>query len=61
MKMLLSVIFTLFLLLSPVRVYAEDNVLSYDTDSLMNSLPDSAKSSLSDLGITSPDIKDSVI
>ena len=58
MKFLLSILFALVFLFSPVRVSAEDNVLSYDTDKIMDSLPDSAKSTLSDLGITSPDIND---
>lgn len=50
------IILILVLLCSPMAVKAEDNVLGYDTESLIKSLPDEAKSSLSDLGISSPDI-----
>ena len=58
MKYLFSIVFVLFLLFSPITARAEDNILSYDTDSITKSLPDEAKSSLSDLGINSPDIKE---
>ena len=58
MKYLFSFIIVLAFLLSPITVSAEKNVLGYDTKEITDSLPDDAKSSLSDLGISSSDINE---
>ena len=58
MKYLLVLVTVLALLLSPINVSAEENILGYDTKEITDSLPDDAKSSLSDLGVSSPDINE---
>lgn len=58
MKYLFSIIAALALFLSPITVSAQDNILGYDTKEITDSLPDEVQSSLSDLGVTSPDINE---
>ncbi|MBR1731811.1 MAG: hypothetical protein IJ725_05210 [Ruminococcus sp.] len=58
MKYFLSFLFAFVFLCAPITVYAENNVLDYDTSGIMDSLPDDAQSSLSDIGVTSPDINE---
>lgn len=58
MKYVFVFVVMFFLICTPVMAKAEENVLGYDTNDVVNSLPDSAKSALSDIGINSPDIKE---
>ncbi len=55
---LLSVFMIVIILLLPVTVRADDNVLGYNTDELIKSLPDEAVSALSNIGISSPDVSE---
>lgn len=58
MKYILSFVFVLALLFSPITVSAEENIPGFDTKEITDDLPQDARNSLSDIGISSPDVNE---